>query len=281
MAEQLGEMKKEVLAELERVADLKQLDEKETEFLHQMVENIIKDGSDEIKKFSWLPEDMKSASDEAILTSLEQQLSREENLLLNHALHLETFTMTLEPANSPKTARFTRGGRKFLQDINLSTSDGTPTAIKKQLTSILVEIILLVMSSVGLKISYTDEQMNAVIDKVSQLLTDNIQQKIEEFVKDWPKATTVMAKAQLVFNLLKSLATGGTGLVMKIGYAIISQLSWWERMKMIAKFKVAYDNAMKNPSATIAKIAKSLTSAPGIIEKKVFNVSALKNLPQK
>lgn len=277
MSEQ-GDMKKEVWGALEKVEDLSQLDEKERQYLQELVDQIIKDGEEEIRKFTWVPEHVEPEKEEGVFRSIESKLTPWEILLLKYALHLETFTLTLELSAVPKIAKFTRGGKEFFEDIDLSTRDGIARATRMQIVSILVELIILLLSAAGIKISYTKEQMESVIAIVSQLIDETVVQKVQDFITAWQRATSLFDKAKLVVSLITSLFKFSPLFLLKIVKALVSPLPILQRLLLIAKIAVAIRNAWTNPGKLRAEIAQALKQVPDIIEKKVLNVAALKKL---
>ncbi|XP_068757211.1 uncharacterized protein [Montipora capricornis] len=225
---------------------------------------------------------------EEVVSLLTGTLSVERIQLIQEALTIPTFDMTLEiipykntKGNDVMLAEFKMEDEEFLPPMEIETLDGINRAKVFQYASIVIEAVMLAMQAAGIKVHVSKGTMRSAIKQAATKIKGSsvVQRALQTFVKSWRRAgSNNWAKARAVFFLLKDCQAGG--LFWTIVKSLCKEMSWWDWAKTSAQVTAMIIAAFASGGAAlIAKIFLALLSAARLV-RKISNVIMLEEFEQ-
>ena len=211
-----------------------------------------------------LAHEFASQPQQDIRKRLEKYLPKDRIRLIEKALTIPTFRMEeTEMVDGTHRVQMTREGAEFLSPRELKTKADIDWSKILQLTSILLEAVMLLMQVVGIRASVSSRTMEAAIEDTAGAIrrSSAFQQAIQKFVNSWRAAEgSVINKAQAIFFLIKE--TYAAGFLWNIITSLCREMKWYDWLKTAATVSAMIIAALATDGAAlIAKIALSVSDA--------------------
>ncbi|XP_062603812.1 uncharacterized protein LOC134265606 [Saccostrea cucullata] len=171
-------------------------------------------------------------------------------------------------------ATFERGGKRFLDPIQLNSMECITNASIYQIASIYIESIFLVLGVIGIKLSFDEALIHKIIKEIIPIVEQPAFRRIiDEFVHSWISGNA-WGKAKAIFTLLKD--TYSFGIFWKVVKIAFSEMSWMERIKNLVLVATMIVAAFATDG--IALIASISVNDAYNLAKKIINMTKLKAL---
>lgn len=202
--------------------------------------------------------------------------------LIETGLQIPTYSLDIQKTNEGQhRVDITRDEKPFMMEsIKLDSGAALAKASSFQIASIVVESVLLVLRSVGIKVSISNQIIAKVVEYIIPVVEHSSQ--IQQAVHAIEKASKGVSKwdiAKAIYDLIKELYS--TGILWKIIKHLLSNVSTWEWIKIAgivsAKIIAAFGT---DGAALIANFVLALNSANKLM-KKLTNLQDLKALKEK
>lgn len=207
-----------------------------------------------------------------IQKALEALLGSDEihNILVG--FKMETLTMEVQTSH----VKILRNSGAFMEAMQLDSSKAILSAKWIQIASFVVEMVLFILSVIGIRVDICKVQMQRIIKGVVPLVQSRAYQRIiATFLTSWRDGST-WHKATAIFIFLKD--TYSFGILWNIIKMVIANMSIFDKIKAIAEVIAMLIAAFATDGlALIAKIALALNDAVNIVEK-IKNLKRLEEL---
>jgi len=227
----------------------------------------------------WLSKELSDKPKEEQVKTLQKLLTPIQILDIQNGLKIPTFTMKISGNKNIYHASFTRDGQKFRDTIALNSSEEVLAASWIQWGSIFLEVVLFIISCIGIRTSLTASQTAKIAEDASQEIASSgvLQQACAKFKEAWNTNVGDFDRAKEIFKFLKNVHSASSILHQTIK-AIIDTMSWWKRAEAFALVAAQITAAfLTDGAALIAKILLALHSAY-TFGKKLKNLSELDDI---
>ena len=201
-------------------------------------------------------------------------IGRECVRLIKNSFAIETYRMkVVEKPDGQSAVQVHRKGVEFQPEIMLMTINDIEAATWLQLASLLIELLLFLLSCVGIGVDLSEVEMKTVVDNVKYLVRESAFQRALKFVDAWNEAGgNVWGKAKAIFYFLKDIYS--LGIFWKIIRLIFKLISYnklpWEMRKAkieVVSMIVAAFNIERLRLGLVARIALAVDSDVYLAEK--------------
>lgn len=192
--------------------------------------------------------------------------------MIKNAFSFETYKMKLvKKSNGQSAVQMHRGGTEFRPEINLLKIEDVIKSNELQMTSMVIELFMLVLSCGGIMDDFTEYQMRAAIQEIEAIVQQSaVQKALCKFIEEWNHGDA-WARAKAIFVFLKS--TYSLGIFWKIIKILFTQMSTFQNIRALAECAVMMVAAFATEGiALIARIALSLNNTVALVEK-IANMS--------
>ncbi|XP_045176487.1 uncharacterized protein LOC123537017 [Mercenaria mercenaria] len=217
-----------------------------------------------------------SAELEAVMSTV---LPLDDVQLIKNTFLFETYQVEVYKCSIPgpkSFVKFLREGEEMFPDMALDSSGKVLDASWLQWASIAIEIFMLVLSAVGIKVSFNQRQMAKVTRSVERIIQSSAFKKaLIAFKTAWSKGG-VWNRARAVFDFLRK--SFSAGIFWKIVKTVLSTMSLWDYLKAMAIIAAMIVAAFASGGlALIAKVVLALHSAVTLIQK-MANLEVLEKI---
>ncbi|XP_071155422.1 uncharacterized protein [Mytilus edulis] len=189
--------------------------------------------------------------------------------MIKNAFSFETYKMKLVKKSDGQSAvQVHRGGAEYLPEIKLAKIQDVIKSKEIQITSIIIEIFMLVFKCGGITDDFTEYQMRAASQELEAIVRQStFQRALREFIEEWNRGDA-WARAKAIFVFLKS--TYALGIFWKIIKILFTQMSTFKNIRALAECAVMIVAAVATEGvALIARLALSIDNAVALVEKMV------------
>ena len=160
--------------------------------------------------------------------------------LIKISFAIETYTMkVVKKSNGQSVVRVHRKGVEFQPEIMLMTRNDIESATRRQWESLVIELLLFLLSCVGIGVDLSEAEIKTLVQEVEDLLRQSAFRKaFDKFLKAWDEAGGIAwKKAKAIFYLLKDSYSHGIlwKIIELIFKLTVQNMSTWEMIKATIK----------------------------------------------
>ena len=254
----IEDLQKKALAEFEKVQSILEMDKKK-------VMEVLKERAE---KEEALITKMSRMSDNKSMQEMLTIIGEGYVNCMIFSFSIETPRMNIVERDGQSALRVIWTGYEFQPERKLVSIEDIDTAIVLQLTSLVLELFILVLRCVLIRVFLTEAEMRKLFQEVEGLVREGkFQEALNKFVDDWNEAKdSAWGKAKAIFNFLEK--SYSLGLFWKIIKLIIQNMSTEEMTFAIANVAVIIVAALATDGlALIARIAMIVNKALSLGEK--------------
>ena len=217
-----------------------------------------------------------------IRARLAKYLPEDRIKLIEKALSVPTFRMEITQKSDGKyLVQTTRGGKEFLPGKELKTVAHFKSASNLQKSSIIIEIVLLILRVAGIEVSPSESTMQATAeDTVNAIESSSLfQRAFARFISSWNAAGgNALNRAKAIFLFLKESYIAGT--VWTIIESLCSEMKWYDWLDTVVKVTANITAALATEGAALIAEITWIVSSAVDFARKIYNLVILEQIKQ-
>ena len=241
-------------------------------------EELVKRVTDENNRIEALKAEIESATSEEIEKKLVKICDPDKIRTIKDALRVQTFQMSIDEPDGERDyfVTATRRGKEVFPPLELKSTNDINRSVKQQYSSILIEVVILLVKSAGVKTECSERAIVNTAQETIGLLDESVvmMEALKEFVEAWGKSSLKWSQADAIFNLVK--AADDDGILWKTLKLLYAEMTDWDYFKTVT----VVATALNAGAPLIAKFVLALESA-SVLSKKVANVCDLFSIQSK
>ena len=205
---------------------------------------------------------------ENVAERLSKHLPKHRVELIQTGLQVPTYRLDISKKDDGHHwVDITRDGKPFMESIKLHTVGAINKSSWIQIASIVIEAVLLVLQTVGIKVAVSEQVITRTAEEIIPVVESSSQlQKAVQALQEAAKGGTKWEIAKAIFNLIKD--SYSAGILWKIIKGLCSNMSTWDWIKTAGIVSAMIIAALATDGlALIAKIVLALNSAYEFIKK--------------
>ena len=212
-----------------------------------------------------------------VASHLSEYLSPEQIQMIKTGLQIPSYRINFRFEKGHYHADTSKSGEKYMESVKLDTPQNFQLISARQIGSIVVEAIGLVLSIVGYSVEA--DKMAEVATQVEKELAESptVVEAVDNLKRVFSSGAATKDKAIAIWGLLKSVweVKEKGELFIEIVKLLFANLTFWEKAKIVAKVTATLVAALGSDGvALVAKISLALMSAYEF-NKKLSNLNEL------